>query len=111
MEDQGIASPEVFHQWLEEERVYLSSLVKEPMQETLEMEYYQRLVNFHAASYVFSLLFYFHNANTFSVQNLLEYRAHGTPTTQMPPPLPLRKHQVPSGSLTQKLDFDTHEKV
>ncbi|KAG6895725.1 hypothetical protein C0992_013014 [Termitomyces sp. T32_za158] len=50
MEDQGIAGTEVFHEWLREERVYLSSLVKEPIQETLEMEYYKKLVNLDAAS-------------------------------------------------------------
>ncbi|KAG6895254.1 hypothetical protein C0992_002338 [Termitomyces sp. T32_za158] len=50
MEDQGITGTEVFHQWLEEERVYLTSLSKEPIQETLEMNYYQKLVDFYAAS-------------------------------------------------------------
>ncbi|KAG6875347.1 hypothetical protein C0992_004219, partial [Termitomyces sp. T32_za158] len=50
MEDQGITGTEVFHAWLAEERVYLSSLSKEPIQETLEMEYYQKLVNLHAAN-------------------------------------------------------------
>ncbi|KAG6912822.1 hypothetical protein DXG01_011751, partial [Tephrocybe rancida] len=50
MNDQGITSTDVFHQWLEEECAYLTSLAKEPVQETLEMEYYQKLVNFHAAS-------------------------------------------------------------
>ncbi|KAG6895499.1 hypothetical protein C0992_000999 [Termitomyces sp. T32_za158] len=50
MADQGILGTEVFHEWLQEERTYLLSLSKEPIQETLEMEYYQKLVNFHAAS-------------------------------------------------------------
>ncbi|KAG6862606.1 hypothetical protein C0991_011258 [Blastosporella zonata] len=47
MKDQGIGSTDIFHRWLEEEQVYLTSLKKEPVQETLEMEYYQKLVNFH----------------------------------------------------------------
>ena len=49
MVDQGIVDTGVFEQWLTEERVYLKGLSKEPMQETLEMEYYQKLVN-HWAS-------------------------------------------------------------
>lgn len=50
MQDQGISGHEVFRQWLVEERAYLSSLAKEPVVETLEMDYYQRLVNFHGSS-------------------------------------------------------------
>ncbi|KAJ7843505.1 hypothetical protein B0H13DRAFT_1909377, partial [Mycena leptocephala] len=34
-----------FEQWLEKEKVHLRTLLKEPLQETLEMEYYQKLVN------------------------------------------------------------------
>ncbi|KAG6809770.1 hypothetical protein H0H92_014809 [Tricholoma furcatifolium] len=45
MEDQGIAGPEVFTEWLQEEKAYLQSLSKEPEEETLEMDYYQRLVS------------------------------------------------------------------
>lgn len=41
----GITDASVFVEWLEEERLYLQGLVKEPLQETLEMEYYQKLVN------------------------------------------------------------------
>ncbi|KAG6840080.1 hypothetical protein C0991_009106 [Blastosporella zonata] len=50
MEDQGIESMDIFHRWLDEEWQYLKSLSKEPIQETLEMEYYQKLVKYHAAS-------------------------------------------------------------
>lgn len=50
MENQGIADTKVFHQWLEEECAYLSFLAKEPIQETLEMEYYQKLVNYYSSS-------------------------------------------------------------
>ncbi|KAG6851742.1 hypothetical protein C0991_006578, partial [Blastosporella zonata] len=50
MVNQGIASTDVFYQWLEEEQFYLTSLAKEPIQETTGMEYYQRLVNLHDAS-------------------------------------------------------------
>ncbi|KAG6808231.1 hypothetical protein H0H92_004952 [Tricholoma furcatifolium] len=49
MEDQGIPSTDVFHQWLEEERAYLAALAQEPIEETLEIEYYQKLVNYQAA--------------------------------------------------------------
>ncbi|KAG6819853.1 hypothetical protein H0H93_007997 [Arthromyces matolae] len=48
MTQQGIAGVEVFHRWLEEERSYLCSLAKEPIEETLEMDYYQKLVNLYA---------------------------------------------------------------
>ncbi|KAG6805332.1 hypothetical protein H0H92_015814 [Tricholoma furcatifolium] len=47
MADQGIESTSVFHQWLKEEREYLMSRTKEPVQETLEMDYYQKLVNYY----------------------------------------------------------------
>ncbi|KAG6887198.1 hypothetical protein C0992_000143 [Termitomyces sp. T32_za158] len=50
MEDQGIAGTQVFHEWLAEERNYLMSLSKEPIEETLQMQYYQKLVNYYAAS-------------------------------------------------------------
>jgi hypothetical protein len=52
MEDQGIKDKSVFPQWLEEERVYLKGLSKEPIRETQEMEYYQKLVNLQASTYV-----------------------------------------------------------
>ncbi|KAG6905639.1 hypothetical protein DXG01_001485 [Tephrocybe rancida] len=38
MNDQGIVSTDMFHQWLEEERAYLTSLAKEPVQDMLEMD-------------------------------------------------------------------------
>ncbi|KAJ3889517.1 hypothetical protein GG344DRAFT_51442 [Lentinula edodes] len=44
MNDLGIASTDVFHNWLKEEREYLSGLKKEPKLETLQMDYYRKLV-------------------------------------------------------------------
>ncbi|KAJ7823422.1 hypothetical protein B0H14DRAFT_3730239 [Mycena olivaceomarginata] len=41
----GMESCSVFEMWLEKEKVYLNALRKEPEQETLQMEYYQKLVN------------------------------------------------------------------
>jgi hypothetical protein len=41
-----------FEQWLEKEKVHLRTLSKEPLQETLEMEYYQKLVNLQDVEYV-----------------------------------------------------------
>jgi Kyakuja-Dileera-Zisupton transposase len=38
-------TPENFRQWLQDEREYLKSLKTEPLEETLQMEYYQKLVN------------------------------------------------------------------
>jgi len=49
MVDQGIAGPHVFGEWLDEERVYLQGLTKEPIRESQEMEYYQKLVNLNAS--------------------------------------------------------------
>jgi hypothetical protein len=49
MLDMGISSIEVFDEWLIEEREYLQGLRAEPVAETLQMEYYQKLINFHAS--------------------------------------------------------------
>ncbi|KAJ3775255.1 hypothetical protein FB446DRAFT_638291 [Lentinula raphanica] len=49
MTDLGIPSVETFNQWLEEERDYLNSLKKEPPEETLQMEYYKKLVKLQDA--------------------------------------------------------------
>ncbi|KAJ7233282.1 hypothetical protein B0H12DRAFT_1028580, partial [Mycena haematopus] len=43
----GVESRAVFEVWLQAEKTYLNSLTKEPEQETLQMEYYQKLVNLH----------------------------------------------------------------
>ncbi|TEB31942.1 hypothetical protein FA13DRAFT_1843167, partial [Coprinellus micaceus] len=49
----GISNPkDVFHAWLKEEHDYLTGLSKEPLEETLQMEYYQRLINLKARKYV-----------------------------------------------------------
>ncbi|PPR03885.1 hypothetical protein CVT24_008145 [Panaeolus cyanescens] len=47
MEANGISGPEVFEVWKKEEHEYLTNLSKEPMEETLNMAYYQKLVNFY----------------------------------------------------------------
>ena len=44
MIDQSIQDLEVFDQWIEEERVYLHALSKEPAHEKLEMDCYAALV-------------------------------------------------------------------
>ncbi|KAJ7770254.1 hypothetical protein DFH07DRAFT_735608 [Mycena maculata] len=44
-----VESHEVFESWLEQEKAYLRTLSKEPLKETLEMEYYQKLVNLQDA--------------------------------------------------------------
>ncbi|KAJ6476961.1 hypothetical protein C8R45DRAFT_1158132 [Mycena sanguinolenta] len=46
------ATPATLEGWLKAEREYLCSLRKEPEEETLQMEYYQALVNFYDAKYV-----------------------------------------------------------
>jgi len=45
MADLQISDVSVFETWLAEERVYLQGLHKEPEEETLQMEYWQKLVN------------------------------------------------------------------
>lgn len=49
MTDLKISDTRVFEEWREEEKVYLEGLQKEPIIETLEMEYYQKLVNLRAS--------------------------------------------------------------
>lgn len=45
MRELGIEDESVFDAWLAEERAYLTSLSQEPTNETLQMEYWQKLVN------------------------------------------------------------------
>lgn len=49
MLDMSISTVEVFESWLNEEKVYLQGLKMELEAETLQIEYYQRLVNLHAS--------------------------------------------------------------
>jgi len=51
MQDQGINSDATFQEWLVEERTYLRGLQKEPIRETLEMEYLQSLMNWTESRY------------------------------------------------------------
>jgi hypothetical protein len=54
MRQEGIDSVEQFHEWLGEERSYLKGLkgATKTNEETLEMEYVQKLVNLSASQYV-----------------------------------------------------------
>jgi hypothetical protein len=45
MHDLGVTDRRIFEEWLDEEKVYLRGLQKEPEEETLHMEYWQKLVN------------------------------------------------------------------
>ncbi|KAI5991914.1 hypothetical protein EDD15DRAFT_2388404 [Pisolithus albus] len=49
MRELGVSDPVTFKIWLDEERLYLKSLLREPPEETLQMEYWQRLVNLAAS--------------------------------------------------------------
>ncbi|KAF8518833.1 hypothetical protein BU17DRAFT_48296 [Hysterangium stoloniferum] len=49
MADHGITNMAVFGEWLVEEWEYLKGLATEPIRETQEMEYYQKLVNLGAS--------------------------------------------------------------
>lgn len=57
MKQHGITDPLLFNTWLAEEKEYLSNLTSEPLEETLEMEYYGRLVELSECQYVFFRLF------------------------------------------------------
>jgi hypothetical protein len=52
MLDLNITDEKVFADWLEEEKVYLQGLRTEPQEETLQMEYWQKLVNLQGSEYV-----------------------------------------------------------
>lgn len=52
MLDMGISEVGVFEKWLDEEKTYLQGLTKEPKEETLQMEYFQKLINLWASEYV-----------------------------------------------------------
>ncbi|KIM58061.1 hypothetical protein SCLCIDRAFT_28331 [Scleroderma citrinum Foug A] len=45
MHELGVNDPATFKLWLDEERMYFKSLLWEPTEEMLQMEYWQRLVN------------------------------------------------------------------
>jgi hypothetical protein len=49
MTDLAITDVSVFTQWLKEEQEYLKGLSTEPIRETKEMEYYQKIVNLRAS--------------------------------------------------------------
>lgn len=49
MQDWNITNTLVFQELLAEEKVYLEGLSREPLQESLEMEYWQKLVNLGAS--------------------------------------------------------------
>jgi hypothetical protein len=49
MKDFGLKDEKEFEGWLQEEKEYLRGLAKEPISETLEMEYYQKLVKLMAS--------------------------------------------------------------
>ena len=52
MEDLGVSDIKVLEEWLEEEKAYLLGLQKEPLEETLQMEYWQKLLNLQGSEYV-----------------------------------------------------------
>ena len=49
MSEMAVSTIDVFKDWLIKEREYLQGLKVEPEAETLQMEYYQKLVNFQAS--------------------------------------------------------------
>lgn len=53
MRDLHVEDKKTFEDWLAAEKVCLLSLKREPVEETLSMEYYQKLVNLDIQTYVF----------------------------------------------------------
>jgi len=49
MRDLNVTNVTVFEVWQVEEKEYLIGLKKEPLEETLHMEYLQKLINLQAA--------------------------------------------------------------
>lgn len=49
MKELGISHTDAFAEWLAEEKTYLSGLKREPEVETLQMEYWQKLINYEAS--------------------------------------------------------------
>jgi hypothetical protein len=49
MQRLGIPDVQTFIDWLAAEKAFLADLDHEPLEETLQMEYYQKLVNLAAA--------------------------------------------------------------
>ncbi|KAG1796177.1 uncharacterized protein BJ212DRAFT_1450658 [Suillus subaureus] len=50
MQDLGVTDDGVFEHWLDKEKAYPKGLMQEPKEETLQIEYWQRLVNLKASS-------------------------------------------------------------
>jgi hypothetical protein len=59
MKSLGVSTRDVFETWLEKEKEYLRAMKKEPLEETMEMEYYEKLVQYNDSEGVF---FFFMNA-------------------------------------------------
>ncbi|KAJ7824252.1 hypothetical protein B0H14DRAFT_3469498 [Mycena olivaceomarginata] len=47
MKSLGVSTRDVFKTWLEKEKEYLRAMKKEPLEETMEMEYYEKLVQYN----------------------------------------------------------------
>lgn len=56
MSEQGIKDASVFKTWLQEEQDYLKGLSTEPIEEMLQIDYYQKLVNLKNCEYVISFI-------------------------------------------------------
>jgi hypothetical protein len=52
MQEENIKDQSIFMEWLAEEHAYLTGLNKEPIEETVAMDYYQSLVDLAAAEYI-----------------------------------------------------------
>lgn len=54
----GATDSDIVNTWLQEEQEYLHGLLKEPAEETLEMEYYKMLTDLHTSEWVSHGLFF-----------------------------------------------------
>lgn len=84
MHELGVTDESVFDVWLDKEHNYLLLLSHEPKHETLQMEYWQKLVNLSASKYV-NIFYYLVYTNGIQLgwRSMLQVR-HGLFQCQVP---------------------------
>jgi hypothetical protein len=96
MRELGVNTHLEFEQWLEKEKAHLRTLSKEPLQETLEMEYYQKLVNLQDVEYVPFISFPFAPSDLLLLENASrQYSGYTRPLYSKITPAMPRQHKQP----------------
>lgn len=109
MRDLNISDKSVFEDWLREEKAYLSGLKREPQEETLQMEYWQALVNLSTAEYV--LFAYCRMTMTNSSYRQERDVAWNTTTTMLNTPTTIAIGQKDPTRVTETARRHAQEKV